>query len=77
MFYDGLTPEGYDEWAIRVNFSEPYHIVSEVERLTKDVTSGVTSTARVFDIGAGTGLLGMKLKERGLNLDIIAVDSCK
>ena len=35
QFYNGLTPQGYDEWAIRVNFIEPYHIVDEVDRLVK------------------------------------------
>lgn len=33
-FYENLSAEGYDEWAVRVNFCEPYKIVDEVVRLT-------------------------------------------
>ena len=33
QFYNGISAEGYDEWARRVNFNEPYYIVDEVARL--------------------------------------------
>lgn len=36
-FYDGITAEGYDEWARRVNFCEPYYIVDDVERIIKQL----------------------------------------
>ena len=26
-WYAGFTPEGYNEWARVVNFTEPYHII--------------------------------------------------
>ena len=62
QFYNGLTPEGYDEWARRVNFCEPYKIVDEVERLVNDASiANVTSGCKALDVGAGTGLLGLKL----------------
>ena len=32
-FYNVVTAEGYDEWARRVNFNEPYYIIAEVTRL--------------------------------------------
>ena len=32
-FYNIVTAEGYDEWARRVNFNEPYYIIAEVARL--------------------------------------------
>ena len=27
QWYAGFTPEGYNEWARVVNFTEPYHII--------------------------------------------------
>ena len=29
-WYAGFTPEGYNEWARVVNFTEPYHIIDQV-----------------------------------------------
>lgn len=72
-FYEGLSAKGYDEWARRVNFCEPYYIVDEVARLiaTKSFAEAGASTAivetqpprklRMLDVGAGTGLIGWKL----------------
>ena len=76
QFYNGLTPQGYDEWARRVNFCEPYRIVDEVTRLIRDVPdSGLTETSTALDCGAGTGLLGLKLSEKGLQLKYKACDA--
>lgn len=62
-FYEGLTPQGYDEWARRVNFNEPYYIVDEVARLitTNSFGAGTARKVKMLDMGAGTGLIGMKL----------------
>ena len=60
---------------MRVNYNEPYYIIDYVVSLTQDLDSGVTSTSKVLDVGAGTGLLGLKLKEKGLNLDMYALDA--
>ena len=66
-FYNNITAEGYDEWAVRVNFCEPYEIINEVDRLIKDeAVLQLTTTSHMLDCGAGTGLLGDKLKQKGL-----------
>lgn len=74
QFYDGLTPQGYDEWARRVNFNEPYYIVDEVARLVRE--SG-NPKPQMLDVGAGTGLIGLKLHEKpeGRKVEIIGVDA--
>ena len=75
-FYNQLTPQAYDEWSNYINFNcEPFRIVDEVVRLTRDTASGGRSTLRVLDVGAGTGILGRKLRENGLHLDIFAIDA--
>lgn len=74
-FYDNLTPEGYDEWAVRVNFCEPYFIVDEVVRLCSDPDSGVNPSSKHLDIGAGTGLIGYKLSQKNMTLDSFGVDA--
>ena len=74
-FYDGLDPRGYDDWLRRINFTEPYHVVDEVARLVNDPESGVPATAKVLDVGAGTGILGVKLREKGCrSLRFTAID---
>ena len=71
-FYNGLTPQGYDEWAKRVNFCEPYKIIDEVARIASEGTVPL----RMLDCGAGTGLLGLKLGDKGVtNLNITGVDA--
>ena len=73
-FYNGLTPQGYDEWARRVNFCEPYKIVDEVARIASEGTA--SAPLRMLDCGAGTGLLGLKLHEKGVtNLKIQGCDA--
>ena len=76
-FYDGLTHTGYDEWARRVNFTEPYHIVDEVARLVKESDK---AKLKVLDVGAGTGLLGLKLHEKSEckdKLEFTGIDASK
>lgn len=72
-----MSAQGYDEWAIRVNFNEPYHIIDEVERLIKDTSSGVCGSSKILDCGAGTGLIGLKLAKKGLPtpLKITGIDA--
>merc|ERR1712062_746725 len=32
QWYAGFTPEGYNEWARAVNFTEPYHIIDQTTK---------------------------------------------
>ena len=75
-FYNNISAKGYDEWALRVNFNEPYYIVDEVERLIEDKNiPQINRNAVVLDCGAGTGLLGYKLKQKGLDLQMTGIDA--
>lgn len=59
-----------------MNFNEPYHIIDEVERLVKDPLSGLCATSKLLDCGAGTGLIGLKISEKGLNsLKMTGIDA--
>ena len=57
-FYNNLSPEGYEEHNFRVNYNETYYIIDEVVRLASLPKSGVTKQSEIFDVGAGTGLVG-------------------
>ena len=75
QFYDGLSPEGYDEWAKRVNFNEPYFIIKEVEKIANNVEiPTVTKQSALLDVGAGTGLIGSKLSASGFD-NMVACDA--
>ena len=57
-FYNNLSIEGYEEHGERVNYNEFNYIIDEVVRLASLPESGVTKYSEIFDVGAGTGLVG-------------------
>ena len=59
--YNGFTPEGYDEWATAVNFTEPYYIIDQCTKSVEEGGMGVSREAVVLDIGSCTGIIGQKL----------------
>ena len=67
-FYNVVTAEGYDEWARRVNFNEPYYIIAEVARLA---TESGEKQINLLDVGAGTGIIGHKLAEKSLGKPLV------
>ena len=67
-FYNIVTAEGYDEWARRVNFNEPYYIIAEVARLA---TESGEKQIKLLDVGAGTGIIGHKLAEKSLGKPLV------
>mmetsp|Transcript_27614 Transcript_27614/g.34276 ORF Transcript_27614/g.34276 Transcript_27614/m.34276 type:complete len:107 (+) Transcript_27614:234-554(+) len=72
-WYAGFTPEGYNEWARVVNFTEPYHIIDTVAKPESEGGLSLPKTARVLDIGSGTGIIGQALQQSGFN-DLHALD---
>lgn len=73
QWYAGFTPEGYNEWARVVNFTEPYHIIDQVVKKESEGGLELPRTARVLDIGSGTGVIGQALQQAGFN-DLHALD---
>ena len=63
--YNGFTPEGYDEWATAVNFTEPYYIIDQCTKSVEEGGMGVSREAVVLDIGSCTGIVGQKLQAAG------------
>ena len=74
QWYVEVDPAVYDEVMRLCNFNEPYYIVDEVARLVRE--SG-NPKPQMLDVGAGTGLIGLKLHEKpeGRKVEIIGVDA--
>ena len=64
QWYAGFTPEGYNEWARVVNFTEPAQIIGNVKLEAPEGLS-IPRDAVCLDIGSGTGIVGQALKEAG------------
>lgn len=69
VFYDGLDPAAYDQMNVNINSIEHYKIVEAVSEPRSDGESfgylNLDKEARIFDVGAGTGILGKCLSEKG------------
>ena len=64
-WYAGFTPEGYNEWARVVNFTEPQHIIDQCVKSTEEGGMGISRDAVALDIGSGTGIIGQALQNAG------------
>ena len=73
QWYAGFTPEGYNEWARVVNFTEPYHIIDQVVKPEEEGGLSIPRTVRCLDIGSGTGVIGQALQTAGFR-DLHALD---
>jgi len=60
-YYDQMGVELYDAMMDSVNWTEPDEIVTSVLNLQ------LPKTAKVLDVGAGTGRIGSKLTKNGFN----------
>jgi len=65
QWYAGFTPEGYNEWARVVNFTEPYHIIDQVRKTVEEGGMNCSRDSVVMDIGSGTGIIGQALQNNG------------
>jgi len=65
QWYGGFTPEGYNEWARVVNFTEPYHIIDQVVKNEEEGGLSINRNAVCLDIGSGTGIVGQALRGAG------------
>ncbi len=75
-WYAGFTPEGYNEWARVVNFTEPFHIIDQVKLPETEGGLSLPRTACCLDIGSGTGIVGQALQESGFtNLEALDVST--
>ena len=76
QWYAGFTPEGYNEWARVVNFTEPQHIIDQCTKSTEEGGMGVSRDAICMDIGSGTGIIGQAMQNAGFtNLEALDVST--
>ena len=73
QWYAGFTPEGYNEWARVVNFTEPYHIIDQVKNSEQEGGLSIPRQVCCLDIGSGTGVVGQALQQAGFT-DLHALD---
>ena len=64
-WYAGFTPEGYNEWARVVNFTEPQHIIDQCCKSVEEGGMGIARNAVCMDIGSGTGIVGQAMQNAG------------
>lgn len=67
-----MGSEGYDEWAKVVNFTEPFEIIRQVDKMAQD--NLVSKDGEQLDIGAGTGVIGRELGKLGFS-NLFALDA--
>lgn len=58
QWYSGFTPEGYNEWARVVNFTEPHHITDQAINSREKGGLELPRSSVTLDIGSGTGIIG-------------------
>lgn len=76
QWYAGFTPEGYNEWARVVNFTEPQHIIDQCTKSSNEGGLQLDRSAVVMDIGSGTGIIGQALQNAGFeNLHALDVST--
>ena len=72
-YYNQMTGECYDDFLVRINFTDPYKIADAIAN-PPPADSGaegdfgylnLARDAKIFDIGQGTGLLGKLLHPKG------------
>ena len=71
-FYNKMTGDGYDNFVKDIKFTQPQEITKVVG--PGQIVDIDPSTSEVLDIGAGTGTVGLCLKEKGFT-NITAVDA--
>ena len=75
-WYAGFTPEGYNEWARVVNFTEPYHIIDNCCKNNEEGGLQLDRNAVCLDIGSGTGIIGQAMQNAGFtNLHALDVST--
>lgn len=67
QWYAGFTPEGYNEWARVVNFTEPFHIIDQVVKSQEEGGLGLSKDSEIMDIGSGTGIVGQAMQNGGFS----------
>ena len=72
-WYAGFTPEGYNEWARVVNFTEPQHIIDTVVKCGAEGGLELPRDSVCLDIGSGTGIIGQAMQNAGFT-DLAALD---
>ena len=76
QWYAGFTPEGYNEWARVVNFTEPQHIIDQCTKSSAEGGLQLDRSAVMLDIGSGTGIIGQALQNAGFqNLHALDVST--
>ena len=71
QFYNQFSGDGYDNWAKTVNFTEPKEFC---KLIGPGLPANVEPNCEVLDVGSGTGIVGLYLKEKGFT-NITGVDA--
>ena len=69
-FYNKMSGEAYDEFIKTINFNEPEKFMPLIGA---GCPADVETSSEVLDVGAGTGICGILLKEKGFT-NITGID---
>ena len=70
-FYDSLNPEGYLRWKEEIDCKHPQKVV---ETIADPAMVQVSHDCAILDVGAGTGVVGNLLKQKGFT-NIVGADA--
>ena len=73
-FYDKMSGDGYERMMHASGFNEPEYVAKSFG--PGQVVDMDPKTTKILDAGAGTGQLGLLLKEKGFT-DIVAIDASR
>ena len=70
-FYNEIDPDGYDEFVKAIKYTEPEHLV---KLIGNGCVVDIDPASEILDVAAGTGHIGILLKEKGFT-NIMGVDA--
>ena len=69
--YNEIGADQYDEWAVAVNWNAPNYLV---QRIGSGCVLDVDPASEILDVGAGSGVIGRLLLEKGFS-NITGIDA--
>ena len=63
--YDKLSAADYEQFLVKINFTEPFYVRDYVVKSSADGGVDIAKDAEIMDFGCGTGIVGYLIKDHG------------